>query len=291
MRFHLVPSVLILLIFLSACTPQVQEWQPQPQEKSMQSWLPKSKPKAVIVALHGFNDYSNAFALPGEYLKTQKIAVYAYDQRGFGKTSQTGIWAGQENLTADLKAMVERIQAKYPRTPIYILGESMGAAVAIVALSQPDFPKVKGVILSAPAVWGAGAMSPIYRGSLWLAAHSLPFRELTGSDLKIVACSNYPMLVSMYNDPLVIKKTRVDAVYGLVGLMGSAYEALPKLKTPILLLYGAKDQVIPAPAVELARTRITAPLTYHHYPDGYHMLLRDLEREVVLDDIVAWVSK
>jgi len=35
----------------------------------VRSWLPKdSAVKAVVVALHGFNDYSNAFTATGSYL-------------------------------------------------------------------------------------------------------------------------------------------------------------------------------------------------------------------------------
>ena len=46
--------------------------------------LPTSGVKAVILALHGFNDYSNAFAMPARLWAERGIASYAYDQRGFG---------------------------------------------------------------------------------------------------------------------------------------------------------------------------------------------------------------
>ena len=41
-------------------------------------------PRAVILAVHGFNDYSHAFADFGAYAASQGIAVHAYDQSGFG---------------------------------------------------------------------------------------------------------------------------------------------------------------------------------------------------------------
>ena len=44
----------------------------------VRSWLPDSQRlKAVIVALHGFNDYGNFFAGPGDYFKDYGIASYA----------------------------------------------------------------------------------------------------------------------------------------------------------------------------------------------------------------------
>lgn len=254
------------------------------------TWSGLRKPSALIIALHGMNDYSRAFEGSGPFFEKRGIAVFAYDQRGFGRSPHAGIWAGEPNLVGDLKQYVQVLQKIYPRTPVYILGESMGGAVAITALADPDFPKVKGVILSAPAVWGAETMNPLYRGTLWLAAHTMPFRKMTGSDLKIIASNNYPMLYALARDPLIIKKTRVDAVYGMVRLMDSAYDKIPDMRTPALLLYGGMDQVIPAHAIHNALARFTVPVQYVYYPDGYHMLLRDLQRKRVMRDILSWIK-
>lgn len=296
---------LLSAICLTACTPQEQAFQAHTSgvpaleegvfhtsdraELPYRQWLPKRKPKAVIIALHGFNDYSSAFAYSGEYFAERGMAVVAYDQRGFGHTRNIGFWAGQDNLVRDLREFTEQVQAKYPRTPVYILGESMGGAVAIIALAQPDFPKINGVILSAPAVWGAQTMSELYRATLWVAAHTIPYHEFTGSDLKIIASSNIPMLRVMAHDPLVIKSTRIDAIYGLVHLMDEAYQDIPQLHTPVLMLYGANDQVIPPGPIASARERFTTPLTYAYYPEGFHMLLRDLDRDVPMEDIRSWI--
>ncbi|MCH2546690.1 MAG: lysophospholipase [Alphaproteobacteria bacterium] len=246
--------------------------------------------KAAIIALHGFNDYSNAFVNPGYYISARDIAVYAYDQRGFGDTEDRGIWAGQENLTGDLKQMVLAIREMHPDVPLYLLGESMGGAVVINALAQPDFPKVDGAILSAPAVWGSKTMPPLYRGVLWAGAHTVPWLEVTGSNLKILATNNIPLLREMGRDPLIIKETRVDAIYGIMQLMDNAYSNAKKVDVPLLLLYGMNDQVIPSqPIVEVADTLDTKyKLVY--YPRGFHMLLRDLTSEVVMDDIIAWAE-
>lgn len=256
----------------------------------VRAWWPTGKPKALVVALHGFNDYSNAFAGPGEYLSHQGIALLAYDQRGFGATKSHGIWAGRKNLVTDLKQMVTALKKAYPLTPIYVLGESMGGAVAMVAVTQPDFPLVNGVIVTAPAVWGSETMNSFYRSTLWLLAHTMPSKQLTGRDLKIQASDNIPMLQALGRDPLIIKETRVDAIYGIVRLMDEAYLSVPKVKAPMLLLYGGRDQVIPRMPISRAIAQIKAPLTVAYYPDGYHMLLRDLRAKVVLADIASWIS-
>jgi acylglycerol lipase len=256
----------------------------------LQKWLPHGRPKAIIVALHGFNDYSKGFAIPAQYLKHYGIAVYAYDQRGFGRAPNPGIWPGEDNLVRDAANMVAVVKKRYPHTPLYVMGESMGGAVAIAALSRPGFPTVDGLILSAPAVWGGESMSPLWRASLWVAVHVWPGKRLTGEDLHVLASDNLAMLRALSRDPLVIKKTRVDAIYGLVHLMDTAYSRIGSVEVPVFFLYGARDQVIPSEPIADALCKVSGQVTAAYYPMGYHMLLRDLHRNKPLQDIVSWIS-
>jgi len=303
--------LLSLLLCVVACAPQEQAHVSPPTEMykmeaaqfstqdgyvlPYRQWLPESKkarknPKALIVAVHGFNDYSNAFEGVGQYFGQKDIAVFSYDQRGFGQTENRGIWSGEANLVGDLRQFIEALEKRYPDSPVFLLGESMGGAVAILAVADPTFPKVHGVILSAPALWGSEAMNFLFRGTLWMAAHTVPYKEFTGSDLKILATNNIPMLRRMAADPLIIKKTRVDAVYGVVQLMGSAYDKIPFVTTPTLVLYGAKDQVIPRAPIEVALSRFGREVDYAYYPAGYHMLLRDVQAQDVMVDVLGWMT-
>lgn len=299
----------LILIFalctLASCRPAEQEvgiphQKPELQAGFLQTsdgiklplrrWLPDGRVRAVMLALHGFNDYANAFTLPAPELSRQGIAVYAYDQRGFGATAKAGIWGNRINMTRDLREMTALLKAHYPSIPIILLGESMGGAVVIDACASPKgCSDADGIILSAPAVWGGNQMSSWYRATLWLSAHAVPGMKLTGEGLNILASDNFEMLRALGRDPLVIKATRVDAIYGLVDLMDAAHDEVGKLQQPVLLLYGANDQVIPAEAIYDAASRIRAPLTAALYPDGWHMLLRDLKRAVVLKDVASWV--
>jgi alpha-beta hydrolase superfamily lysophospholipase len=255
----------------------------------VRSWLPQGAPKAVVIGLHGMNDYSNAIKLPGEYLAQNDIAVYAYDQRGFGASPNIGIWPGEDNLVSDLGDMMLTVKKKYPGVPLYILGESMGAAVAIAAFSRKDNFPVDGIILSAPAVWGGAGMNPFYRATLWVISHTAPDKIFTGEGLRIQATDNIALLRELGKDPLVQKGTRADTVLGLVRLMGSGYEKLKELHVPLLILYGDKDQVIPRSSVEGAIAGVKAHHQFGLYPSGYHMLLRDLGRAIPTQDVASWI--
>jgi len=255
----------------------------------LKNWAPEGNPEAVILALHGFNDYSNAFSDPAHYWAKEGFLVYAFDQRGFGATSSAGRWAGKNILIQDLLAAVKFFSDAHPDIPLYLLGESMGGAVIIAA--SPHLPNniVSGLILVAPAVWARETMPLLYTATLWFAAQITPWLRLSGQGLQVQASDNREMLIALTQDPLVIKKTRVDAMHGLVNLMDDALQNASTLLIPTLLLYGAHDEIIPkhATAQMLLATKNEPRVLV--YPSGYHMLLRDVEADIVLRDIVDWV--
>ncbi|CAM3760567.1 Arylesterase [Bordetella sputigena] len=271
----------------------------------LRTWQPARAPWAAIVALHGMNDYSNAFDQAARYWAGLGIVTYAYDQRGFGAGPRPGIWADTATMVADLNAAVEAVSAAHPGLPVYVLGESMGGAVVASALGSPPAlgqraplsSHIAGAILSAPAMWGRQVMNPFYRFTLWLGYNTVPGMEVEPPrGLKIMPSDNIEMLRALGSDPLVIKRTRIDALKGLVDLMSDAEAALPAIppNVPLLVLFGRHEQVLPDKVVTETLRRIEdAPVDARPrvalYSDGYHMLLRDLQAEIVWRDIAAWM--
>ena len=252
-------------------------------------WLPPEDPRAVILALHGYNDHGNAFALPAQRWAERGIATYAYDQRGFGRSPEPGLWPGIAALADDARAATALVRERHPGVPLVLLGESMGGAVVTVVLSQGPPPGIQAAVLVAPAVWGLDTMPWIYRASLWLTAHLVPGMTLSGSGLEIWPSDNIEMLRALGRDPLVIKQSRADAVLGLVRLMDAGLAAGGTMPLPVLLVYGEQDQIVPREAMARFAARLDGPVRSATYPDGFHMLLRDLGRALPVDDIAAFV--
>ena len=253
-----------------------------------------SEPRAVIIGLHGFNDYLNTFDAAGTWWADHGITTYAFDQRGFGGAPEPGTWPGQERLIGDLESVVVAVRQRHPETPIFLHGNSMGGAVVLLALAaqRPGsaLSTIKGASLTAPAVWGGAAMNPIYRTSLWVAAHTFPAKHVSGRGLGVLPSDNIEMLRALGRDPLVIKETRIDSLYGLVRLMGAAQNAAASAKGPLLVLYGAKDGIIPRRPTAKMAARLAPSTRFAVYPAGYHMLLRDLQAPVVWRDIATWTA-
>lgn len=266
----------------------------------LRAWLPTDGIRAVVLGLHGFNDYSNGFALPAPAFTDAGIALYAYDQRGFGDAPHRGYWPGADALVADAAAAVQAVHALHPHTPLYVMGESMGGAVAMLMVSgevpgtERAIAQLDGIILLAPAIWGGEGFGTFKRVALEIAAHTLPWYTLTGEGLDITPSDNIEMLRALARDPKVIKRTRIDAIYGLVDLMDRAVTAAPRLSAPTLILYGLKDEIVPKePTLDVLQSLPEPPEGRWRivvYEEGYHLLLRDLQWERVAADILAWIE-
>lgn len=260
----------------------------------LRSWMPEGQPKAIILGLHGFNDYSGAFRDIGPKLAAAGIALYAFDQRGFGQALNAGRWAGGTRMRADVISIAKALQANAPQTPLYLLGLSMGGAVAMTALAEaPD--TAAGAILVGPAVWGRDHMPGIMSATLDAFAHLTPGYPLTGEGVRILPTDNIAELRRMARDPNVRKSTRVDMLYGLVNLMDEAQASAARQKKPLLLLYGLKDDLVPkAPTLRALKALPQSADAGSHriavYDNGRHMLLRDKAGDRVIADIAAWIA-
>lgn len=255
-------------------------------------WIPDTEPWAVVVALHGMNDHSAAFRLAGPWWAEQGIATYAYDQRGFGAAPGRGVWAGEALMVEDLRTVVALVRMRHPNARIAVVGESMGGAVAISAFASDRPPAADQAILLAPAVWGWSSQGLPNRAGLWVAARLLGDRAVEAPDWAvrdIRATDNLIELIANGADPRFIRATRFDALHGLVDLMESATRKLGQIQGPVALLYGANDQIIEKGPMRRALKRAKDPpnLRTAWYDDGWHLLNRDRQAEVVFRDVEA----
>ncbi|MCA3694417.1 alpha/beta fold hydrolase, partial [Aquidulcibacter sp.] len=248
-------------VLLAACTPVRQNAQiPGPEYQGprftptqfvsfdgtalgLSTWKAQSaEPKAIIVALHGMNDYARAFETAAPYWAAHGITTYAYDARGFGRSPQRGVWGNEALMIQDLRTALQVARQTHRNVPIVAVGESMGAATILAAAGEAEGLAADRLVLIAPAVWGWSNLPLAYRISLWTSAHlpvsRKPFDPPRTVTRTIMASDNIEMLRRLGRDPNMIFATRLDAVYGLVNLMEKAYRAADKLPPPALVLYG-----------------------------------------------------
>lgn len=262
----------------------LRRWGPAPEAGSA--------PQAVVLGLHGFNDHAGAFAATAAALAPAGIAVYAYDQRGFGATASRGDWPGTGPLVSDARWALGTLQRRYPETPIVLMGLSMGAAVATLALDDVPTLDPAAAVLVGPAFWGDAAMPAYQRLALWTAEQLMPQLTLSNDWIGIEPSDDPAVLRALEADPRWIGAPTVEAVAGVSALMDRALRRASGFNgPPTLIQYGTADEVIPPAAVCALFEALPpgAPWRAAIYPDGYHMLTRYTGAAAVLGDIRRFI--
>jgi hypothetical protein len=128
--------------------------------------------------------------------------------------------------------------------------------------------------------------------ALWLADHVAPGWRLTGTEipLDIAACDNRDALIRLARDPLTLRGATVAMLKGLVDLMSAAQDASAHLPADTIVLNGRRDQVVPPAAAADAWAKMPPGVRRAFYLNGYHLLLRDLDRALVEADILSWLA-
>lgn len=256
-------------------------------------WETEGQPEAVVVAVHGMNDYANAFHLVAPYWAEHGVTTYAFDQRGFGRSPNRGIWGGDELMVEDLRTLTALVRGRHPGVPVVVAGESMGGAVAIEAFASDRPPAADRLILMAPAVWGWSNQPLPYKTTLWLAARLTadkiyePPRWLTQ---KVKPTDNRDEMIAMGRDPLMTWGARSDALYGLVAMMERAWSSVGGIKVPTLYIYGANDQIIPETPSFQAAGKLKPTDRSAYYAHGWHLMTRDRQGPVVWADLLSFIK-
>lgn len=273
---------------------------PSGQTLPLRSWLPEQPPQMVVIGVHGFNDYSAAFAPLAHHLNnSQQAAVYAFDQASFGANPNHGTWPGTEVLLQHLMQVVQHIKTLHPSLPVVVVGESMGAALVHMAVAQAEPNWAHKVVLLAPAVWGLSHMpwamsAPVTILNSW--APNLKLSHWAAPLIGIRPTNDPKVLQQLKTDPLFIKRTTVNSLHGVATLMNEAFDTPLTPTTPTLVLYGLQDKIIPPPAMcrwlehQSAMAQSTA-IQFFVYPQGWHMLTRQIQAKQVLEDIDLWLQQ
>ncbi len=250
-------------------------------------------PRAVVIGVHGMNDYANAFHLAAGRWAAAGVTTLAYDQRGFGRSPGRGIWAPDALRTEDLRTLVALARGRWPGALIVVAGESLGGAVAIEAFASDRPPAADRLVLLAPAVWGWAHQPLAYRTALWAAARLAPGWVVTPPSWltsRVSPSDNRDELIAMGADPLMTWGARADALEGLVDTMQRAWRDTGAIAAPTLMLHGAHDEIIPDRPTLEAAARLRPGARTACYAAGWHLLLRDRQAPAVWDDILAFIA-
>ena len=254
------------------------------------SWRPEQPPRGVIVLSHGFNSHSGYYLWAAEQLLASRLAVYALDYRGRGKSDGERYYIEKfSEYQADLDMTVKLARSREPGLPIYILGHSAGGVIACnyVLDHQKD---IAGLICESFAyqVPAPDFALAVLKGLSHVAPHAhvlnLPKKEFS-RDPKVVQ--------ALIDDPLLANEVQPTKT---VAEMVRADERLKRdfaqFTLPLLIIHGTRDTVTrPEGSQEFYARASSADKTLKLYDGYFHDPLNDIGKEAVMADIRAWIEK
>lgn len=247
------------------------------------------EPRAVLLLLHGACDYSGAFDEIAPKLAERGFTCLAYDQRGFGATASRGEWAGTDRMVDDVSDAITFLRGRVGNTlPLFILGESMGGAMAVHAAAAFPNRGIDGLVLLAPGALASTLWKLIYRWSARL-IHALArnceivFERESGNELSASSA------IRLMSDPLVMRGIKPEIFMGLLALGTDAVRKAREVRIPVLTLIAGRDDLLRKACIRHLHDNLAGEKTCRLVEDAPHLLLHWRGGDSVLREARHWL--
>jgi acylglycerol lipase len=256
-----------------------------------QSWAATADPKAVLIMVHGLKDHSDRYAEVAAKLNAEGYAVYAFDNRGHGDSEGQRVWVDSfDDYLNDLDLFYDIVHGLEPNQPVFLFGHSMGGAI-VTLYSLKTTKALAGMILSGPALKATDDINGFLKFSTKILGSVTP--TLAVFDLKDENFSRDPVVVqALKEDPLVYHKNGpARTAKELLAAMDQIQEHMSEVTTPFLLLHGRKDLLTnPEGSAELFQKSTGKDKAIRFFPNSYHDLLHEPEKQIVTNTMINWLN-
>jgi acylglycerol lipase len=264
-----------------------------PGKAAMAEWTnPGQAPWAAILAVHGLGFHKETYEKFGRRMAKLGVSTYALDVRGFG------VYKDQpkvdfEQTFVDIKEALENIRAAHPGIPVYMMGESMGGAIALQSAAR--YPQlVDGVISSVPAGNTRYTIPTVFK----IAMIGLLKGPNAQFDIgKVVAenATDKPALQEkLLTDPRGRRRLRVKDLFAFRNLMAQNRKAAKKLeKTPTLLVQGYRDKLVhPKNTIKVFNAVKALDKNLVVVGQSSHLVLEEGQfTDYTFDTVASWMDK
>ena len=253
------------------------------------SLRPKEKPRAVVIIVPGFNAHSGYYEWVAEQLVETGLAVYAVDLRGRGNSDGERFYVENfEDYVRDVEAVVKVAKAREASLPFFLLGHSAGGVVSCLYTLDHQ-PELAGLICESfahelPAPDFALA---VFKGLGHLAPHAHILHlsnERFSRDPKAVEAMN--------EDPLIAHETQpTRTMAALVRADERLKREFSQITLPVMILHGTVDKnTKPTGSQHFYDNVGSVDKTLKLYEGGFHDLLNDIDKRLVMQDIQDWIG-
>lgn len=252
--------------------------------------------KRGLVMFHRGHEHSARLAHLVDELQLPDFAVFAWDQRGHGKSPGVrGYAESGMDLVRDIDTFVQHVSKTYEIKVenIVVIAHSV-SAVLVATWIKSYAPRLRGVVLATPAfkvkLYVPFALPAIRLGNLlWkrLGKGTLFVQSyVTGK----VLTHDTTFAQSYDTDPLVSKQIAGNILVDLFNLSRHVVDDAGAIVTPLLLLSARADWVVKnAPQRRFFRRISSGFKRVRVYRGMYHAILHEKERAPVVTEIREFI--
>jgi alpha-beta hydrolase superfamily lysophospholipase len=257
-----------------------------------QSWRAEGKTRAALAIIHGFGEHSGRYTNVVNHLTPLGCIVYGFDLRGHGRSpGQRGHINSWDAYREDVRAFLRMVSRQGPNLPVFMLGHSMGALIALDYILR-DPAGLRGAIISGAPLEPIGVAKPF----LVLLARALSrvwpsFSLPLGLDAKGIS-RNMDVVKAYEADPLVHGKTTVRWGTEILQTLEWVKSHAAEVSIPLLMIHGGSDPLNSPDGTRRFFEKVTFPdKEMKIYPGSYHEAHNDLDYEQVMKDMAHWLDR
>ncbi|MGH7687279.1 MAG: lysophospholipase [Candidatus Dormibacteria bacterium] len=254
------------------------------------SWEPDDAVLSRVTISHGYAEHGERYAHVATRLAERGFAVSALDHRGHGQSGGDRVNVKRfSDYTDDLHSFLVIGAQRWPGVRSILLGHSMGGMIAL-DLALGDASDIDALVLSAPAV------CPPKVAGYRVTAGKVLARVTPGAPvlrLPLNKISKDKAVVKAYKQDKLVFRSMVHARLAAEWLaaMARVEENLPALRMPLLVMQGSDDGLVdPGCGPHVVERAGSADKTLKMYPGLWHEIFNEPEREMVISDLISWVT-
>jgi alpha-beta hydrolase superfamily lysophospholipase len=257
------------------------------------AWIPQGRTGKALLLFHRGHEHSGRWAEFVEMLGLEDVAIFAWDQRGHGRSpGQRGAAENFGTLVKDVDAFVRHVRCQhgFALENMIVLAHSVGAVVAS-AWVHDYAPPIRAMILATPA----------FRVRLYVpfAVPSLRLRQkfvgpgFVKSYVKAKMLTHDPEQAAQYDaDPLIFRQIAVNVLLALHDAGTRLLADAGAIQLPTLMLSAGRDWVVSLKAQREFFNGLSSPVKRMHvFPAAYHALFHERERSQVVDRVRDFVRE
>ncbi|MGH7637734.1 MAG: alpha/beta hydrolase [Gemmatimonadaceae bacterium] len=231
-----------------------------------------------VLLLHGGGDTPQVVSELAEYLYEHGFSVRAPLLEGHGRDLRALERVTASRWHAQVHRELEELRRTHPR--IAVIGLSMGGALAVQAAA--DYPDLMALVLLAPYIAMPEMVRRLAETSTWW-GWAVPYFSSFGSRSIRDAAAAERALGHGILTPAMLRALR--------DVVDDAWNVLPRVKAPTLVIQSREDNRIAAESAELGFTRLgAAEKKFVWTNDAGHVITVDFGFQRVYELTRAWVE-